>query len=180
MTPKEATARIPAAINPQRRTGQVSHPVAEGLTVGCRSSEAGSARATISRHSPQRARCSTSVARSDLESERSAKAVSRSASGWSTTGAPAFRRSLTIWGTLSISASSYQLLASSFSAHFSGIRCVNFRLRGPWLLLSSLRTGEVAILASDYGEYPPGGHVRQLQGLLRLGGVTYLPGPKMP
>ena len=80
-TPNEAMAMTPAVTNAQRRVGQVSHPLGDGLTTVWTGSVAGKASATTSRQSPQRARCSSTMSRSSTGSECSAKDVSRSASG---------------------------------------------------------------------------------------------------
>src|SRR5216683_2227786 len=73
---------MPAATTPQRRNQPVRQAVPADLPTTVVSLVAGSAKATISRQSPQRARWSVTCARSESGSDFSAKAVSTSASGW--------------------------------------------------------------------------------------------------
>ena len=86
------TAKIPTpprgrflrTTNPQRSEGHANHPIVEETNTVSETSLGGKARATISRQSAQRARCSRTVARSNSGSDRSENAVSASASGWLT------------------------------------------------------------------------------------------------
>src|SRR6266851_858544 len=73
---------MPAATTPQRRNQPVRQAVPADVPTTVVSLVAGSAKATISRQSPQPARWSVTCARSESGSDFSAKAVSTSASGW--------------------------------------------------------------------------------------------------
>src|ERR1700730_13256354 len=72
---------------------------------------------------------------------------------------------------------SFQLLVCGYNLFKTELFLSIPRLPGLWLPLSSQRTRQRAILASDCGEYPPADLGRPRPGLPRLVGATCLDEP---
>src|SRR2546421_9197302 len=118
-----------------------------------------------SRQSPQFARCCMTCARSHAPIECSANAVSKSASGWPPSGLDGeFRRTRTILGRSNI------YFQFSFSNRSTAKSLLIPAHRLPLPVPSYQGTTGCSNLAPNAGEYLLGGHARQLQVPLQLGG----------